>query len=333
MRRNSLALIVCPNCKSEYLEIKEYESSAENILEGYLVCTSCKVWYRIENGIVDLLPLNLRRVELYRQFADRHKLVLEIPQEILSVPKDKAGQISFFKNNLEDYEQNVVNSNYYQALDAVVFTDWIKANLKVGDIVLDAGCGTARQSILLAQHKANVMGLDICEEMLTLAKDKVSRLGLDGLVDFFIADAANPPFKNNSFNACILYGTLHHLPNKQDAINKVSKKLIPHGYFYSLDPNDSPLRFIFDFMMRIWKLYNEDASQEPLLSQTKLRQWLDRAKIRNKIRFSTYLPPHLFYLLGPNINYNLLKITDSIFNKLPLIKTFGGAIIAEGIKI
>jgi len=333
MRKSSLSLMICPNCGNEALELKDYNSVNEDIIEGCLVCTSCEIWYRIENGIADFLPLSLRRIDLDKKFADRHKLNLKVPEQKLGISKEKISQINFFKSNFRNYEKNVTNSSYYKTLDSVVFADWIKTNLKAGDIVLDAGCGTARQSILLAQHKVNVIGLDICEEMLLLAKEKANRLGLDGLIDFFVADVTNPPFKNNSFHACILYGILHHLSDKQGAINEVSKKLIPGGHFYSLDPNDSPLRFIFDFMMKIWKLYDEDSSSEALLSQKKLRQWLNTANIRNKIRYSTYLPPHIFYLLYPSLNYKLLKITDLVFNKIPLIKTFGGAIISEGMKI
>jgi len=332
MKKHNLALITCPNCGSDSLDIKIYNSIDQDIIEGCIQCVSCKVWYRIENSIADLLPLSLRRDDLYNKFAKKYDIILDSLGQRQDTSSQKVSQINFFKEKFDEYEKNVVNSKYYKTLDEVVFINWIKNNFKPGDTILDIGCGTGRQSIPFAQQGINVIGLDASEEMLLMAKEKVNSLGLEKFTDLFVADAINPPFKNNIFNACVLYGTLHHLPDKHIAIAKASEKLKPDGYFYSLDPNDSPLRFIFDFLMKIWKLYDDEASNDPLLSKKELTEWLGAAGINNEIKYSTYLPPHMFYLLSSRVNFKLLKITDYIFNKLPLINTFGGVIIAEGRK-
>jgi len=332
MKKSILSLIVCPTCGNGKLKIEPYNSEGEEIYEGILVCSLCKMWYRIENGIVDLLSLKLRRNDLYSKFADKHKIGLEISKSKSNVPHDRASQISFFKKSFNAYEKSVVDSKYYKTLDAVVFIDWVKRYLKSGDIVLDVGCGTGRQSIQMARQGIKTVGLDISEEMLLLAKRKIENLGLNKCVDLVVGDAIDLPFRANSFNACVFYGTLHHLLDKHIAIARASEKLIKNGLFYSLDPHDSPARFIFDFMMKLWKLYEEETSDNPLLSKKQLSKWFFDAGIKNKIKYSTYLPPHLFYLLSAGINFKLLKLSDLIFNKIPLIKSFGGVIITEGIK-
>lgn len=89
---------------------------------------------------------------------------------------------------------------------------------------------------------------------------------------------------------------------------------------------------IVDFLMKIWRLYDEKAAKEPLLSEQQLKKWFSNAGLDSKIEISTYIPPHIFYLLDARINIFLLRLSDRIFNKIPLVKNLGGVIIAEGIK-
>jgi len=278
------------------------------------------------------LPLYLRRQDLYEKFAVKHKLHFEFVENNC-VQQTKISQISFFKEKFDQYEKRVVNSTFYKALDLITFIDWLEKKLSPGDLVLDLGCGTGRQSISFAKHDIKTIGLDISEEMLMQAKRKIDNLRLGKYIDLIVGDAENPPFKNNSFKACVIYGTLHHFPNKSTVIQNAAKKLKNNGLFYSVDPNNTPIRFIFDFLMKICKLYDDEASDQPLVSKKELSQWLFNARIKNTIKYSTFLPPHLLYLFNVGINVNLLKLSDSIFNKIPGVRDLAGVIIAEGERI
>lgn len=334
MKEDTILLLKCPDCGKGGLACETYEFSSGTINEGRLTCSCCKKWFRIENGIADILPLRLRSVSCYREFAKKHGLDVDFSDYAPEAAgeDDRVRQMHFFGENHREYEEKIVNSKYYRALDEVVFVDWMRRNLKKQSYVLDVGCGTARQCILLAQKGMKVVGVDISEEMLILAKNKCDSLGLSRQVDFIMGDAQDLPLKNNIFDACILFGALHHLSDKQTAIDCASSKLRRGGLYFSLDPNDSPVRFIFDFLMKIWKLYGEEASDHPLLSERQLTQWLENSGIKTCIRYSTYLPPHVFYLLTHKINLVLLGSSDFIFRKIPGMKSMAGAIVAQGIK-
>lgn len=330
MNVNIVEYLICPNCKHHQLQLESYYLVGNGVQDGSLTCHKCGIWYRIENGIVDMLPLNLRDNELYQKFAANYKLFLGNNQN--SITNEKSLQVDFFKKYANGYETDVVNSKYYKSLDIITFTNWMKKNLNPGQLVLELGCGTGRQAIQLAGHNVRTIGIDISEHMLNFTKRKIDALQLNEYVDLIVGDAEDPPVRDNSFNACVLIGTLHHLPNKQVAIINTSKKIVRNGLFYSVDPHKSPIRFIFDFLMRIWKLYDEDASGDPLLSEEQLRQWLFDSDITYTIRLSTYFPPHMFQILDVKTNTLLLKITDSIFNRIFLTRGLAGVIIAEGIK-
>lgn len=59
MRRSLLDILACPTCKGE-LKLEVHEEDEEEVLSGRLICEKCGVDYPIENGIPNLLPVELR---------------------------------------------------------------------------------------------------------------------------------------------------------------------------------------------------------------------------------------------------------------------------------
>jgi len=331
MNRDIFDLLTCPDCFSEWLNLEVFKSSQNNVLEGLIICESCKNSYRIENGILDFLPINLRRNDLYKAFSKKHNIQITFPNN-LKGSKQKIGQIDFFAEDPEDYEKRVAKNPYNRIKDELHFIDWISRNQKELNFVLDGGCGTGRQSIPLAKRGIRSIGLDISEEMLLKAQEKINENGLSNLIDLIICDVESPPVKDNFFDGLFFHGVLHHITHKDIAIRKGSKKLKKGGLFFSSDPHKSPVRFLFNFLMRLWRLWDEKASDTPLLTRKELGQWLADAGITSEIKISTYIPPHLFYFLNFSIGKKLLKLSDQVFSSIPVLENWGGVIIAEGIK-
>jgi SAM-dependent methyltransferase len=69
---------------------------------------------------------------------------------------------------------------------------------------LDVGCGGGSQSVMLAQRLAagaRVLGVDISQPMLEVARDKANQVGDDGAtLDFLLADASSHAFAPDSFD-------------------------------------------------------------------------------------------------------------------------------------
>lgn len=333
MKRKIVPLLLCSNCGSDGLELNSFDAIGDEVNEGILVCRPCRIWYRIEEGIADLLPLNLRRNKIHEDFAKNHNIPFNNSEPQNLSEKEKISQMNFFRDNVGEYERKVVNSKYYHVLDQVIFIDWICKNLHSGDTVLELGCGTGRQCIPLARQGIATVGIDISEEMLIYAKEKIRSFNLQASVDLIVGDATNPPVKNDFFNACIIYGSLHHFPDKSALLQNAIKKIRHRGLFFSLDPNDSPFRMIFDLAMKVWKLYNnDDVEDNYLLSEKWLSQCLLNAGVQSRIRYSTFILPHVFYLFNNSLNIKLLRLSDIFCNKFSFLRHFGGAIIAEGIK-
>jgi ubiquinone/menaquinone biosynthesis C-methylase UbiE/uncharacterized protein YbaR (Trm112 family) len=334
MRRQIIDLLRSP-ISGGPLVLEVFEETDNEVLEGRLADPASGVWFRIANGIADLVPLELRSHDQYAAFALRHGGSERRPTPATSdstAVEDQKKQIAFFDRYHQKYEAEVVNSPYYLVLDRISLGRWARRSLKRGSRVLEIGCGSGRQTLPLAKLGVDVVALDLSESMLELARTKLASAGCADRADFIAASAEKMPICDSYFDGCIIYGSLHHFADPPEVLRKAAAALRPGGCFYMLEPHNSPVRFIFDWLMRVRPLWEEEAADEPLFDEAQLRGWLEPHRIRCRIRFSTYLPPHLFYRIGSRMGELLLSGSDRVLSTLPGIRRFAGVIIVEGIK-
>jgi demethylmenaquinone methyltransferase/2-methoxy-6-polyprenyl-1,4-benzoquinol methylase len=97
--------------------------------------------------------------------------------------------------------------------------------------ILDVCSGTGTQAFAFAKRGYEVMGIDLSEEMLWVAKKKNKYEN----VRFVMADATKMPFENDYFDyACISFA-LHDMPHEVrhrvlDEMRRVSRKIIVVDY-------------------------------------------------------------------------------------------------------
>jgi SAM-dependent methyltransferase len=98
-----------------------------------------------------------------------------------------------------------------------------------GQAVLDLGCGSGENSLLLARRGAKVIGVDISESLLALAQRRLEVNGCAGAaVRFLPASAHRLPIPDASIDVVLGIAVLHHLD--LDATSKeVFRVLRPGG--------------------------------------------------------------------------------------------------------
>jgi ubiquinone/menaquinone biosynthesis C-methylase UbiE len=81
--------------------------------------------------------------------------------------------------------------------------------------VLDVGTGTAQIPVELCGQSpaARVVGVDLAEHMLALARENVRRAGLEERIEVRRCDAKQLPFADGSFGAVISNSIVHHIPD------------------------------------------------------------------------------------------------------------------------
>jgi len=315
------------------LELEIYSADGEHVIDGRLIDQETGDWYRIENSIAELLPTDMRDSDTYDNFCSKYK----IENSTVTGKRARSNtnyeeQINFFKNYHVVYEKDVVSSPFYKILDKITVGDWIKNNLTPGQNILEVGCGSARQTLPLLDCGVNVTGIDLSEEMLQLAQRKVIDNNSVCDASFIVGCAEMLPVKSNCFDAAIIYGSLHHFSDPCSALKIAADKVKLGGSFYIMEPHNSPVRFIFDWMMEKFTLWEEEAADEPLFDSKQFTSWLESVGFQIKIKYSTYLPPHFFYIISQKHGERLLSASDAVFSSIPGVRKLAGVIIAEGVR-
>lgn len=97
--------------------------------------------------------------------------------------------------------------------------------------VLDAGTGTARIPIIIAQARSQwkITGIDLAESMLELGRKNVIAAGLAEKIRLETVDAKQMPYDDNSFDVVISNSLVHHLPNPLSFLSEVKRVILPGG--------------------------------------------------------------------------------------------------------
>jgi SAM-dependent methyltransferase len=73
--------------------------------------------------------------------------------------------------------------------------------------VLDAGCGTGENTLLIASLGLQVLGMDVAETAIAIAREKAKNSGLD--IEFAVADAFHLNQLRRSFDTVLDCGLFH----------------------------------------------------------------------------------------------------------------------------
>ncbi len=126
--------------------------------------------------------------------------------------------------------------------------------------IIDLGCGTGTIALMLAEMfpNAKIVGVDLSENMLSLARVKLAARRLEARVTLTRCDVKATGLAAGSFDLVISNSVLHHLPDPERLIVEMNRLVAPSGALLLCDlfrpagpaaawaivdeaaPNDSP---------------------------------------------------------------------------------------------
>ncbi len=114
-----------------------------------------------------------------------------------------------------------------------------------GKMVVDLGCGSGENTILLARRGAQVCAVDISANLVALARQRMKINGVTEGVRFFVGSAYDLPFADESVDVVFGAAILHHLDLSLTA-REVRRVLRPGGRAIFLEPvrNSKVVRFV-----------------------------------------------------------------------------------------
>jgi ubiquinone/menaquinone biosynthesis C-methylase UbiE len=138
---------------------------------------------------------------------------------------DKA---KFWDGTAEKYsKQPIANQKAYE-----IKLDLTREYFTPDSQVLEFGCGTGSTAILHAPFVKHIDAIDVSQEMIRIAKDKLEPAGVQN-VTFRAADMDRFQATPESYDAVLGLNILHLLDDRMAAMREVYKALKPGGHFIS----------------------------------------------------------------------------------------------------
>ena len=128
-------------------------------------------------------------------------------------------------------------------------------NPKPKEKILDLGCGEGTLTQKLVASGAEVIGVDLSEDMVA----KACARGIDARV----ADVRDLPF-DGVFDAVFSNATLHWVRESRLAVHNIAKALKPGGRFVAEFGGEGNVRHIVDAMEVVFARYPEFGAYQPL---------------------------------------------------------------------
>ena len=137
----------------------------------------------------------------------RNYAELSLPYRIFTEPMDELSQSAFWRNLLR----------------------------YASGLALEAGCGTGKNSLILARNNVEPVLMDFSIRTIAHCKDLFRRCGCDAL--FVVADLTRMPFKTGIFDFVHSDSTLEHVVDYAEAIREIARVTRKGGYIFATVPN------------------------------------------------------------------------------------------------
>lgn len=116
-----------------------------------------------------------------------------------------------------------------------------------GKQVLDIAVGTGWSAVEMAQHGANVLGIDLTDEAIRLSTEHARLKGVSNVV-FKKMDAQRMTLEEASFDFVLAWGCHMHMPETEQSLKEVHRVLKPMGLTVSYWYNKSSWTYWFNFL-------------------------------------------------------------------------------------
>jgi SAM-dependent methyltransferase len=190
LKLSLLPVLACPLCRAplKFASLESFPRHDQEVEAGMLACTRCGAEYPVTDGVPRLRPpAALGRAAAKTRAAFGWEW-LRYPG---SLPEDEA-----------------------------VFLEEVQlpAGALAGKLVLDAGCGMGRYSLVAAKLGGEVVAVDVSESLLRVAEAARTNPRLHPVE----GDLLHPPFKPGAFDLVYSHGVLHHTSDTKAAFDAVA---------------------------------------------------------------------------------------------------------------
>src|SRR4051794_12565658 len=105
--------LTCASCSNDTLQVTAFDRDGDEVMHGVAICDACRAWYRIEDGLLELLPTTLRNAERDARFTHRFAshwdgFATSAEGGSASLDWHKLGQKEFYDGDATNYETDML---------------------------------------------------------------------------------------------------------------------------------------------------------------------------------------------------------------------------------
>lgn len=104
-----------------------------------------------------------------------------------------------------------------------------QVDVRPGDVVLDVGCGSGPQDLLLARRAAQVIGIDVSASEIDRARARAAVYGRGRRLDYRCTPLERAGFDTHQFDKVFSFCVLEHIPNRDEVFQTISRVLKSGG--------------------------------------------------------------------------------------------------------
>jgi len=170
---------------------------------------------------------------------------------------------TFYKKLALKYDELASSSHYKRIYDEVTWR-FIEPFLPSNGLVLDAGGGTGRWAVPMAERGLKVIVYDISKEMLQIAATKAGDLGLGHLISTIQGDIRRIKFSDDTFDFVLAEGDpISYCGNPERAVQELTRVLKPNCYI------SAGVDSLYSIAFSMLNVENEDIDKIESLLKTK----------------------------------------------------------------
>ena len=194
--------------------------------------------------------------------------------------------------------------------------------------LLDYGCGNGVHSIFPAKCGAEVIGIDLSESSLKIAKERAKKEGVEDKIRFLAMDCEKMEFPANYFDIIFDGGTFSSLDFKK-AIPELARVLKPEGFLLGIETfGHNPFT---NLKRQINKIRGKRTSwaAEHIFNQKdleKAKEYFSKIEV-HYFHLISWLAFPFLSLPGGKILLNFLEIIDRGLFKIPFLKKYAFKVV------